>query len=561
MPQADGGSLIGSYQYMTSDGYRTFGTLRRNTYFFKYLQPVGQNTTISFMGEYNNIKFNNPNASTLTGQQILTLGRNFGQTNDPTNTTGDYYGTNWQQKHTDTEYLGIDSNLGAGWKLADKIYSFDYNNDSHESPNTTAGATINPTTGKVTAGKDLGGQYKVNVVRTYGTYLAVTHDDDIGTFKTGVWFDYQHGPRYNYYLDYNVANAEAIGLPARPGGFLDVNHSGSAGGYAWNMHFYTRTWEPYVEYAWHPLPALTITPGLKYMSVNRVIEAPVNQTKDVLPLFYGTTYSKALPLVTANYRLTNTWSAYAQYADGFLTPPLAFFQENNPTLNNAKPQTTTNYQLGTVYKTNRFNADFDGYWINYSNIPVQFINPAEIPGTPNYDSNDLVYFDAKGAYYYGAEGEATYYVGGGLSAFVNGSRNYATYKGSKRRVESVPQATGGFGLIYDHAGFFTSVMEKYIGPYTVYSGAPSPDLPIGPNSAAVQGGYSMFDLAIGYGKKLEHGGFLKSFKFRLQVNDLFDRQVQLMKSPKFTSGVLNPLTTTYSVLTPRDFFLTVSGEF
>ena len=46
-------------------------------------------TTLSFMGEYNNIKFNNPNASPLTGLQIQTFGRNFGQVADPLDRNGD----------------------------------------------------------------------------------------------------------------------------------------------------------------------------------------------------------------------------------------------------------------------------------------------------------------------------------------------------------------------------------------------------------------------------------------------------------------------------------------
>ena len=562
LPNANGGSLIGSYQYMNSDGYRTFGTLMRNTYFLKYLQPVGQNTTISFMGEYNNIKFNNPNR-TPTGQDIIPLGRNFCQTNDPNDRNGDYYGTNYQVKHTDTEFLALNSNLGNGWKLDDKVYSFCYNNVSHESPNTNAGATINPTTGKVVAGTDLGGQLKVNVVRTYGTYAAVSHDDDMGSFRTGVWFDYQHGPRYNYYLDYNTAHAQAIGLVAMPGGFLDVNHSSSNQGYAWNMHFYTRTWEPYVEYAWKPLPALTITPGLKYMSINRVIEAPVNQTKDPLPgpMFFSATYSKALPLVTVNYRLMQNWSTYAQYAQGLLTPPLASYQINQPQLNQIKPQQTVNYQWGTVYKTNRFNADFDGYMINYSYLPVSQNDPTVAKPGPG----DIIYFDARGAYYYGLEGEGTYYVGSGLSVFANGSRNYGTYKGAKRRIESVPQYTAGFGLIYDHAGFFSSLMQKYTGPYTVYSGTNNPDLPLAAGTlTAVQGGYANYDLSLGYGQKIEHAGFFKSFKARLQINNVFNRDVALLKSPKAVTGsptVLNPLTSTYNVLTLRGYFLTVSSEF
>ncbi len=564
LPKTNGGSLIASYQYMDSDGYKTFGTLRRNTYFFKYIQPIGQRTTLSFMGEYNNIKFNNPNASPLTGLQIQTFGRNFGQVNDPTNRTGDYYGSNFQVKHTDTSFIALDSDLGNGWKFDDKVYSFSYDNSSHESPDVLGGATKNPTTGKTTAGTDLSGQFKVNVVRSYGTYAAVTHDDDMGTFKTGVWFDYQHGPRYKYALDYNTANAQALGMAVNKGGFIDPLYPKTVGGWFYNMHFYTRTWEPYAEYAWRPLSNLTITPGLKYMRVQRVIEAPINQTTDLLPAFYGQVYAKALPLATVNCRLSSTWSAYAQFANGMLTPPLAYFQEDNPQKNVVTPQTTTNYQLGTVYKTNRFNADFDGYFIRSHNIPVAQPNPLTNPDASGVNHpNDSITTMAAGAYYYGVEAQGTFYVGGGLSTFVNGSRNYATYEKSKRRIENVPQATGGFGFIYDHAGFFSSLMAKYTGPYTTYVGAPNPDTPL-PTAAStfVQGGYTLFDLSLGCGLRLERGSFLKSVKARLQVTNIFDQKINTLAKPKATTvGVLNPLTSTYNVIPTRGYYLTVSSEF
>ena len=543
LPKANNASAIASYQYMTSDGYRTFGTLRRNTYWFKYLQPVGQNTVLSFFGSYNNIKFNNPNSATLTQTQINTLGRNFGQTSNPFDVNGDDYQRNHQEKHADMEYIGLDSNLPSDWKIHDKIYTFNYNNVSHESPNTTSGPSK----------KDFGGQVKVNVVRAYGNYLAVTHDDSIGAFKTGVWFDYQHGPRYNYFYD----ETNPAAGPRVQNNYLDVNHKGSNGGYAWNMHFWTRTWQPYVQYGWHITPDLTLQPGLKYISVHRSMWGPVNQDKEVQPFTFDKTYSKLLPLVSLNYRIMPKWSAYAQYAQGFLTPALAQSSELNPQLNLLNPQTTTNYQIGTVYKTSRFNADIDAYWINYKNFPVQQLNPAEIPGTPGFDSNDMVFFNAQGVYYYGVEGEATFYAGKGFSLYIDGSRNYATYKKSKRRVENNPQWTGGYGLIYEYDGFFGSLMAKYIGPYTAYSGAPSPDLPLPAGAfAQVQGGYTMYDLSLGYGYKLPKGYFLKSIKLRAQINDLFDRKVQLLKSPN-----VNPLLSTYSVLTPRDYFFTVSGEF
>ncbi|MCX6955086.1 MAG: TonB-dependent receptor [Verrucomicrobia bacterium] len=557
LPKTNGGSLIASYQYMDSDGYRTFGTLRRNTYFFKYIQPIGKSTTLSFMGEYNNIKFNNPNASPLTGQQILTLGRNFGQTNDPLDRNGDYYGSNYQVKQTDTGFVALDSDLGGGWRLNDKIYTFSYNNSSHESPANNGGSTI--VAGKVVTGTDLAGRFKVNSVRSVGNTLAVSHDDPVGSFKTGVWFDYQHGPRYQYALDYNVANAQKLGMVAMPAGYLDPLAPSTKGGYVYNMHFYTRTWEPYVEYQWRPIQNLTLTPGLKYMWIQRVIEAPINQTKNLLPAFYGQVYSKTLPLVTANYRLSSHWSTYAQVASGMLTPPLAYFQEDNPQKNSVKPQTTTNYQIGTVYKTNRFNADFDGYFIRSKNLPISIVNPDQT-GIPN--ANDLITYTASGAYYYGVEAQGTFYAGSGLSLFANASRNYGTLEKSKRRIDGLSESTAGYGFIYDHAGFFTSLMSKYSGPYTTYVGAPNPDQPL-PASAltVVQGGFTMYDLSLGYGQKLQGRGFLKSYKARLQINNLFNRDVILLKAAKATAGKLNPLTSTYNPLVTRGYFLTVSTEF
>ncbi len=559
LPQTNGGSLIASYQYMDSDGYRTFGTLRRNTYFFKYLQPIGREgrTTLSFMGEYNNIKFNNPNASPLTGQQILTLGRNFGQTNDPLDRNGNYYGNNYQVKQTDTGFIALDHDFGGGWKLNDKVYTFSYNNSSHESPANNGGATI--VAGKIVAGTDLAGRFKVNSVRAVGNTLAVSHADDFGLFKTGVWFDYQHGPRYQTALDYNVANAQRLGMLETPAGYLDPLAPSTKGGYVYDMHYFTRTWEPYVEYAWRPLQNLTLTPGLKYMWIQRVIEAPINQTKNLLPAFYGQTYSKTLPLATANYRLASDWSAYAQFASGLLTPPLAYFQEDNPQKNRVEPQTTTNYQLGTVYKTNRFNADFAGYFIRSHNLPVSIVNPDQ---TGIINQNDLITYTASGAYYYGVETQGTFYVGGGFSVFANGSRNYGTYEKSKRRIEGVPQSTLGGGFIYDHAGFFASLMSKYSGQYTATSATANPDQPLTAGTVSVvQGGYTMFDLSLGYGAKLQRGGFLRSYKARLQVNNLFDRDVIRLKSAKATAGKFNPLTSTFNPLTPRGYFLTVSTEF
>lgn len=46
-----------------------------------------------------------------------------------------------------------------------------------------------------------------------------------------------------------------------------------------------------------------------------------------------------------------------------------------------------------------------------------------------------------------------------------------------------------------------------------------------------------------------------------QINNLFDRDVILLKAPKASAGAFNPLTSTYNPLVARGYFLTVSSEF
>ena len=132
LPQLNGASIIGTYQYMSSDGYRSFSYLQRNTYYLKYLQPLGPNGMLTIVGNYNNIKFNNP--GTVTQAQINQYGRNFGLDANPFDTNNDYYPYNYQQKQADFEYIGYKLKLGSDFSLENKAYTDAYNNDSHEKP-------------------------------------------------------------------------------------------------------------------------------------------------------------------------------------------------------------------------------------------------------------------------------------------------------------------------------------------------------------------------------------------------------------------------------------------
>lgn len=538
-------SVIGSYQRMETDGYRTHSDMTRDTYYVKYLQPVGRDTTVTVLSSYNKIHFSNP--GTVTQAQIDTLGRNYGLVSDPTKT--DYTGYNYQDKQADFEYIGLDTKLAGGWALSNKGYTYAYNNESHEKPKTkTVAGVVN-----------FIGSFKVNQYRTWGDQLLVSHRDRTGTFKTGAWLEYSRNPRYLYGLNYTTTGASTIDLAPATNQFAPVaaNPSTAVGApyynYSYQMVAYARTLQPFAEYEWQPNDNLTLDGGVKYYRYTRDLEAGVNGTKARKPLFYKHTETKALPSLSANYRVDPFWSAYAQVAQGLLAPNLNQFYVDVPSDNTIKPAQTWNYQLGTVYKHDRFNAAADVYLVDFKNYAYK--GPTNPSGDPAYIGT------ADGAHYRGAEFEATYYLGSGLSAYANGSVNRAEFKHSKLDVPTVPETTGALGFVYDHrSGFFGSLTEKYVGPWRVYDTLTNPDLAGGGASrSAKSSSYWLGDLSIGYNQKLS-ARFLRSYKVRLQVSNLFDQKVQILEG--IDANAAKAYTgDTFNVLPTRNYFLTVSAEF
>jgi iron complex outermembrane recepter protein len=538
LPALNNASLIGSYQRMSTDGYRTNSDMQRDTYYLKYLQPVGRSATLTFLSTYNRIHFANP--GTVTQQQIDTLGRNFGLTNDPTRTDSKAY--NYQDKQADFEYLGFDARSAAGWAVSDKLYTYYYNNESREKPKA-----------KVVSGvTNILGRYKVNRYRTFGNYFVVSHENDAGTLKVGAWVDYSRNPRYLDSLNFTTLGASAIDTASATTQWKAVNGDPSTLGVDYQMVDWLKTFQPFAEYAWHATRNLVLNPGVKYVSFTRDLEAPVNQTSGRQPLNFSHTETKALPYLAANYRVDASWSAYAQIAAGFLAPNLNQFYVANPTVNTVKPQQTMNYQVGTVYKTDRFNADVDAYTIDFTDYA--YSGPTDANGDPLY------WGVAKGASYTGAEAQLTYFLGRGVSAYANGSVIHATFRGSGLDVPTVPKNTAALGLAYNAGGFFASFAEKYVGRWAVYDNITNPDVAGGGAARRADSDhYALADLSVGYGLKFR-GNFLRSVKIRLQISNLFDRKVQVLEG---IDG--NPANAyakdTFNVLPTRNYFLTVAGEF
>lgn len=613
LPQLNGASVVATYQYMSSDGYRTFSYLQRNTYYLKYLQPLGRSWLLTVVGNFNNIKFNNP--GTVTQAQINEYGRNFGLDDNPFDPNDDYYPYNYQQKQADFEYIGLKGRLGPDFVLENKAYTYAYNNDSHESSvDPVAGGSVTkfpgtaysgpayvndspntlPDTGEGQAKStgdinddDPGGRIKVNAYRAIGDYLALSHGEDTWLEeKVGVWAEYVAADRYAYLLDYSPAYAAANPQDSYTFGYIDTaNSKGSPymPGYQWYMHVYNKTFQPYADVIWKPNPNLTIEAGLKDSNFTIDLEAPVNQGTEQ-PDFNNYTYTNLEPHFSANYRISQDWSAYIQLAKG-IAFPIVTDEEDVPddpkdiaktgssyNPGNLKEEDTINYQLGTVFKTERFNADADVYLIDIDNLVSSVVDPN--------DPTNTLYFQSKGAWVSGLEVEGTFYVGGGLSVYANGSLNRATFK-TDAGVPSfnvaslgafggggVPNSTAALGAVYNRSGWFASVDDKYVGPFVVYSSAlVNPDLGLygqtttgEPGGApvsvlsATNPGYWMMDLAGGYAFKLPKGSFLHSLKIKLQLDNMLNRKVQVLSSVAASGNAYNVLPTT-------NYFVTLSTEF
>jgi len=549
---AGGASVIASYQRMETDGYRTNADMTRDTYFLKYVQPIGKTTTLTFLSSVNKIGFGNP--GTVTQQQIDLFGRNFGLKNPTPGYHLDVLSRayNYQDKDADFEYAGLESAFAPGWKLENKVYTYAYKNVSHEKPKAGSGAA---------AGQMLG-SVKLNKYRTFGDTLAVSHEDSIGTFKTGLWFDRTRNDRYTYGVNYDTTGADAIDLTstalykaAAPGGNPATLAGGAGYDYKYLLVDHDTSFQPFAEYEWKATPDFTLNGGVRYQSFKRDFNATVNQTSGRQALVATRSDSKLTPSLSANYLITKDWSAYAQLAQGFQAPSEAnSFYVSNANLSSIhlEPELSTNYQVGTVFKKDRFNADFDAYYVDFKNYAYN--GPTDAYGDPTY------YGIAGGAHYAGVEAEATYYVGGGFSVYGNGSINEAKFKGSKLTVPTVPESTAGLGLVFDRAGFFSSFTEKYIGSWKVYDNIANPDVAGGGASrTSSSNSYWIGDLALGYSEKI-HLGPIRSYKIRLEVGNVFNQKVQVLDT--IDASAANAYTKdAFNVLPTRNYFLTVSGEF
>jgi iron complex outermembrane receptor protein len=505
--QSKKSSLMFDVHHLMSEGYETFNYQQRDAGSAKYQYKVSPQTVLTFFTGVIDMASNTPNLKGPTRAQVAQYGDNYDNyllSGDPKSPY--YYKYNFYQVPTDFEYFGIKSDLGHGWRLDDKVYTYRYYNKQNYNNSTTS---VN-----ATSGVD-----KLNSYRKVGDTLALTQDSKWGQFRTGLWYEWAYTDRYQ--------------VPTNPLTWVDAALP--------NFHekFNTNSWQPYAEYQLKATHRLTVTGGVKLAYYNQYLHQFADNGKTVgnlggLPFVdHSAEYHSWLPSVAANYRLINNWSAYAQFSTGSVIPPSSVFDVKNAALAVLpKPTTTKTYQVGSVLKLRRLTLDADFYYSHFQN-PYSTVT--------DVTTGEPIYVQSGDSVSKGVEAESTIYFGRGVSIYLNGTAGSAKYVTTDLWVANAPKNTVTAGLSYQHRNWDLGFFNKRIGQMYNDNGATNQAVAIDP--------FDMTNLFLNY--TVRNASRFDGTKLRLSVNNLTDSHNII--------GVI-PASTKTSVASPGDFLTLLPGR-
>ena len=460
--QLGGAELVLSGQHIKSDGARTFSPFKSNNAFGKFMLPIGPDVRLTLLATYNENTFNQPDKDGATQAQIALYGKYFSLNNDPASQT--YFGYNHTHKTTDFEIVKLEADIAPGTTFENRAYTYSYDNETLSGNDVTLFATATPaaiaaanvvtlTSGGATS-SGIPGYTKTNKYRVWGDIAKARVNFGPATLTVGAWIE--HGDTYRQQRDVNL-------LTMAPN-YLEKVVKNPVTGVAtprdikFDQHSNVNHTEEFVELELRPIEGLKITPGFKHVDFNRKINADYNQTTRYEQRI-SDTWTANLPFLTVNYQASDQLALYAQYARGFLAPPINVLYVANPQLSTVAPQRSTNYQAGVVYHGGNFSFDLDVYKIDFTNKFASFVSAVPGEGT--------IFINQGSVAYKGVEGQLTYAFPNGLAVFVNGSRNYAKTNNSgvaHTQVANAPEFTLAGGLLFKHGPVAFSLIDKYTGP-------------------------------------------------------------------------------------------------
>ena len=493
-----GTRIVLTGQYLKSDGALTYSPIGSKNLYGKAVIPIGTANTLTVMSTWNRNHYYQSDVtkgascgSTLKGvpgfantalgadgqpltqltadnctatSNIGTFGYNYGLNNDPTSI--DYWRFNRTDKTTDFSYLRLQSELGSGLSLDNRGYMYGYTNNTFSG---NSGTVVTGFTGSGTAASpfvavskpgNVLGYNKLNKYRVLGYIGQLNYEFSLGKIRLGGWYEHASTDRHIFDID------RTTGLPSFNEKFNNGNGTAaqtalpgtSLANVQYLQHSNWSQYQLFGEFEFHPVEELAITPGVKYVHFKRTVDAVLNQ-KSRTPINSGATWTKTLPFLTVNWQAMPSWAFYGQYAQGMYVPDLSSFYSTSgalgTVLNTLKPQTTTNYQVGTVWHGERVSLDVDGYIINVKN---------KIGTCTSAGCDTSLLINIGQVRYKGVEGQVSYMPIQGLTLFANGSYNYAHSQSTGEQIAKAPFSTAAAGFVYRQDSFRMSFSQKYTGP-------------------------------------------------------------------------------------------------
>ncbi len=475
MASLHGLNAVANFMEYKTAGYLTNSDSQGQNQFIKFAVPLTDKITLTALFTKNNDSYYQGDASaSATVAQIEAFGIRYALGNDPTLQT--YYKYNYTKKQTDFEYIKLAGDLGAGFSFDNTLYSYWYSNKTLSALNNGADSTLGATalaaankviltpaatypnggSGYSSALKvnGLPGYLKRNEYRVWGDHFKLFRDTEIGRFTVGGLWELARTQRSRFDIDLLTKQPDyrekaATFAPTTGCGTLTAR---SAPGQTWdgacieplNVAYSEYSgWTQYQafgEFEWRATDKLTITPGVKYVSFKNEFlpgTTAVAVSGSIQPLFAAFTHTKTLPYLTANYRYRSNWSFYGQFAQGFLVPNISAYYVNQPASQPVVPQTSTNYQLGTVFNAGHLVIDADVYYIDFQHK----IQTVTVAGETQANNSG-------GAIYKGLELQGTYLLSNNVSLFANYSKN------DTKAVDD-PINPGGNGHPIAKAPFYT----------------------------------------------------------------------------------------------------------
>lgn len=505
-------SLLLNVHNLSSDGYQTYNYQDRWAGSAKYQFKFTEKTVLTAFTGVVDLASNTPNVKGPTRAAVQQFGNNYLLNNNPNDPL--YYKFNYYQIPTDFEYVGINSDLGKGWRVENKSYSNRYYN--HQQYNNGTSITTTSATDKL------------NSYRKFGDTANVTQESKWGTFRAGFWYEW--------------ANTDRFQTPVDPRTWIDLLSP--------NFHekFITQSSQPFAQYQLRVTKRLSITGGFKMTNYNvhllqysdngktigciggKVVAGICSGAIDFLT--HTANYRAWQPTVDARYRLKNNWSVYSQYATGNVIPPSSVFDVKNAVVAVIpKPTQTKTFQFGAVFKTNRFTIDADAYFIHAGNA---YASAPDANGEP-------VYYATADTHTKGFEMEGNAVIGKGFFFYGNATIGSAKYADTKLWVATSPHDTETAGLTYLHKNWDIGFFNKRIGRFYNDNGSKNEAIPIDP--------FNITNLFVNY--TIKQASFLRGTKFRVGINNLFDKHNIVGVSPASAASNLP---------SPADFLTLMAGR-